>query len=68
MANFPFVKDCVKCLRVFCELDIDGNGDNWEVDDGTQTMHEAKKVGKLDPINLRKFEDGWIWDNLKLWN
>jgi hypothetical protein len=31
-------------------------------------MHEAKKVGKLDPINLRKFEDGWIWDNLKLWN
>jgi hypothetical protein len=31
-------------------------------------MHEAKKVGKLYPIKLRKLENGWIWDNLKLWN
>ncbi len=68
MANFPLVKNCVKCLRVFCELDIDGNGDNWEVDDGRQIMHEAKKVGKLDPIKLRKLKNGWIWNNLKLWN
>jgi hypothetical protein len=31
-------------------------------------MHEAKKVGKLDPIKLRKLKNGWIWNNLKLWN
>jgi hypothetical protein len=58
MVNFPLVKYCVKCFRVFYELHIDGNGDNWKVDDGTQIMHEAKKVGKLYPIKLRKLENG----------